>query len=119
MSFYVCASNYWPDCYGSPAWTSGDIAWLNRSATLAGDVYDHLDGGTTAIFEAMVSGNSKPVAIQTRFADDTNPKFGTQRSFSFTMTYDVPGGFDRIRITVCKNYQQSNQICSPQYNYWR
>jgi len=97
--------------------TRGSITWFNRTANVSGSVFDSGYGTTTAIFEAF-AGSTK-IDVETRFADDQGST-GPNRSFSFTIgDTDLVGGIDRIRITVCKNYQTIAEYCSPQDNYWR
>ncbi len=94
--------------------------WFDRSAVLDGAVYDQLAGGTTAIFEAMVSSSSKPLDVQTRYADDANLNFGPVRTFNFSLNApNVVGGFNRIRVTICKNYGTSSQKCGKPAHFWR
>jgi hypothetical protein len=99
--------------------TSGDITWLNRTAQVSGSVVDEGPGSITAIFEAF-AGSTK-IDTQTRTTDDASTgSSASPRGFSFAIgDPDLVGGINRIRITVCRNYQTANQGCSPQQNIWR
>lgn len=70
-----------------------------------------------ALFEAY-AGNAK-VDTETRSANDESD-LGSVRTFGFTIgDPDLVGGINRIRVTVCRNYQTSSQLCGAPGQYYR
>lgn len=115
-NFSVC---YSVASHCDSGYTTGAITWFNRTAEVSGQVGDRGAGSMTAIFEAFA--DSTKVDTETRFTDDT--AIGTTaspRGFTFTIgDPDLVGGINRVRITLCKNYQTASQSCTSQENHWR
>jgi hypothetical protein len=94
----------------------GDIAWLNRTATISGWVgHGALDAtwSATVVFDAF-AGTTK-VDTQTRTVRPPD------RTLNYGFTIGDPnlvGGIDRIRIQVI-SYYPGGPFYSPQQNYWR
>jgi hypothetical protein len=98
-------------------WTEGNITWYNRTANIAGGVFDLAPGTTTAIFDAFAGSNK--IDTQVRSADDEGST-GVFGPINFAIgDPDLAGGINRIRITVCRYYATPAQYCSPQDNYSR
>ncbi|WP_306207799.1 hypothetical protein [Actinoplanes sp. RD1] len=109
-SFDVCGAT----CLGE---TWGSITWYNRTAYVNGYVWDSGAGSATALFEAF-AGDTK-IDTETRTANDESD-LGTLRAFDFTIgDPDLVGGINRIRVTVCRNYQTSSQLCGDPEHFYR
>jgi hypothetical protein len=109
-TFEVCA----PSCdYGL---VDGTVIFYNRTADVNGLVYDVGTGSTTAVFEAYAG--AKKIDSETRTAnDDPGSSLGSPRLFDFAIgDPNLVGGIDRIKITVCFDFNLPNQWCGPPTN---
>src|SRR5207253_2434081 len=86
------------------------ITWNNRTANVGGTIYDFNAGTTTAIFEAFAG--SKKIDSQTRFVDDAGST-GYARPIAFPIgDPNLVGGINRIKVTLCRNYNTASQYCN-------
>jgi hypothetical protein len=104
--------------------TDGSFTWYSRVTTVAGDVW---------MVDPVMTGEEKPVRItqvvfdayqgatrvdsearSTVFAD-------APKSFRFDIgDPNLPGGIDRIKITICGYYDSSERLwCNTPVNYQR
>ncbi|WP_344488817.1 hypothetical protein [Streptomyces enissocaesilis] len=102
--FDVCSK----DCVLGGAW--GTVIWGNRTATVQGGVADWTTVGTTVHFEAF-AGSTK---IDTESRGVVNSSAYGEKPYNFVIgNPDLPGGIDRVRITVCT---PSPTNCGQQFN---
>ncbi|MGV9360128.1 hypothetical protein [Amycolatopsis sp. NPDC003731] len=77
-----------------PAQSNGGIVWGNRSALVQGQIRSLSTSGTTVYFEAY-AGSTK-VDSDTRTA-----RPGADVPFDVSLSTNVVGGFDRVKIQIC------------------
>ncbi len=77
-----------------PAQSNGGIVWSNRSALVKGQIRSLSGSGTTVYFEAY-AGSTK-VDSDTRTAGP-----GEDVPFDVSLSTDVVGGFNRVKIQIC------------------
>ena len=105
---------YAPKC-DTEDYTTGDIVWYNRTATVTGKVYtSDAPDYTQAVFEAY-AGSTKVGVPQTR----TVSRYAVYKEFSFVAgDPDLVGGIDRIKVTLCV-YVPAGKRCGTPYQAWR
>ncbi|GLW30173.1 hypothetical protein [Actinoplanes regularis] len=113
-NFYVCS--YYGCGYGA---TEGTLTWYDRTVNAKGYVGDYRYlSNITVIFEAY-QGSVKVGTPQTRTANNES-SLGEIRDFNLTLgDTDLSGGVDRVKVTLCNDYQTANQVCAPVKNYYR
>lgn len=111
--FNVCNPYCDPDT--EEGFVDGYITWYNRTAGVTGGVESYFEDGwpTTAYFDAYAGS----VKIDSTHRTAAN---GTRRGFNFTIgDTNLPGGINRIKITVCTLKNGVQDDCSAPVNYWR
>jgi hypothetical protein len=122
VPFDVPGAGQW--AFSCAGYTDGEITWYNRTASLSGRVVgpvlsqncDYISH-TTAFFEAY-AGTTK-IDSQTRTL--TRGDIDNVRPFGpFTIgDPDLVGGINRIKITVCDNFDDGGRACGPPKHYYR
>lgn len=109
--FWVCFINN--PCRDVDNATAGTLTWYNRTVNVSGSVYDSGYYGVSAVFDAF-QGSTK-IDSQSRGAGN-----GQTKSFGFDIgDTNLPGGVDRIRITLCIYSSATEHTCGQQINYPR
>ena len=106
-TFNICDYRGGTICDGR---TIGGIIWGSRTSTLQGEVRDYTGYGTTVYFDAF-AGSTK--------VDSDHRNSGPYGAVSYNFTIgnpDLVGGFDRLRIQVCRT---GTTQCSLQINVHR
>ena len=107
-TFTIC--DYRPGTTICDGATIGGIIWGNRTSTLQGRLIDHGGAGTTVYFDAF-AGSTK--------VDSDHRNSGAYGDIPYNFTIgnpDLAGGFDRLRIQVCRT---GTTQCSVQINVHR